>query len=1504
MRPLLLHVVQRQFSVRGLIAGSLLTVIAMKVAMPVQAVTVIPSSSTNTVTLSSDTAYQLNSGTTVSATAGDSIVVNGIAPVTFTNAGSILGSPASFSAGIHFFVNGTLVNQATGRITGLTHGVRMDGSVNNVTNLGDISVKVSHAITYSGATSGTIDNFGTLNGGLASAVGAAADGVDMLSSGTVTVNNHAGAIINSGVGDATFGRGVRIETGSAIINNDGTINGYHEGIGSFTTGVVNIANSATGVITGNLQPAVRLQQGSSLVNNGSISSTTAAAVLLTGSNNSVTLGTGSDLNGSGNSAILSQGTGNTLTLTGTGSEDGNFTASTPANGFSQLTSPAGSDWTLTGRVAMNGASPSTVSVNGRLVLGGALSINDVGGTTIGSAGTLQIGNGGTTGSVTGSIADNGILIFNRSDTVSFGGIISGTGSVTKLGAGVLTLTASNTYTGPTILGQGVLAFSSPNNLGTLGNAIVFDGGTLRYQASGFGFIGRPVTLRAGGGTVDTNGFSSEYRGVASGVGALTKIGAGTYSLTGANTYTGGTTISAGTLQIGNGGTTGSVVGNIIDNAALVFNRSDTLGYAGIITGTGSLTQAGTGTTTLTGVGSSVASANVTSGTLNLAQSGAFTTTGNYTTGNGAITQIATNSTLAVGGAFTQAAGSTLNVALGSMQPIISAATASLAGTLNITGITVSAPNSASALGSTQFNVIHTSGGITNDFALVSVGGSSSPVDYLTLTGHKSASGLDYNVGPGLTWLAGAARGNGVFTLTSSNDAFNVDVVLSDQPASSVPWDGRTLTKNGAGTLTLSAANTYTGGTTINAGTLQIGNGGTTGSVAGNITDNAALVFNRSDNITYGGMVSGTGTLTQAGTGTAILAGNNTYSGGTAIAAGTLQLGNGGTTGSIVGDVADNGILAVNRSDSVTLGGVVSGTGSLSQLGTGTTILNGNNTYSGGTLVSAGALAVGDTSHAGASLGGGGAVTVNPGATLGGYGSITGNVTSNGTISVANALTAFAGSPNGNLTINGNVVNAGLAQIAGSGVGNTLTVAGNYVGQNATAALNTQLGADNSPSDRIVISGGRASGTTALDFTHVGGTGGLTVADGIQVVRAASGTTASGAFTQGNSVSAGAYTYALYHGGVSAGTQDNWYLRSSLPPQPPTVTPTPPGAPPAALSVPVVAAGAPVPQATSPPGTTVPIYRMEVPIYAEIPSLARELVVQQIGTFHDRQGSQDLLTENGTLPAGWGRLWGDHTDQAHNGAVNQKFDGTIAGGQVGQDVYADTTASGHRNHYGFFLGFARATGDVNGFALAQPDFAAGHLSINSYSFGGYWTHIGPGGWYTDTVLMGSTMTIDPRSKQNVGATTHGNAFTASVEAGLPIPLPLNLSIEPQAQLIYQHTHINDLNDGVSTVSFHSASGLTGRLGVRLQGQFSAAGMLWAPYVRVNVLRYFGGTDSATFAGNTVIPTSVGQTEGHVGAGISARLNNTVSVYATAGYWFNLGGAHQRTVGGNAGVRWAW
>ena len=150
-----------------------------------------------------------------------------------------------------------------------------------------------------------------------------------------------------------------------------------------------------------------------------------------------------------------------------------------------------------------------------------------------------------------------------------------------------------------------------------------------------------------------------------------------------------------------------------------------------------------------------------------------------------------------------------------------------------------------------------------------------------------------------------------------------------------------LTKAGTGTFTLGGPNTYAGATKISAGSLQIGAGGTTGSLgSGAVTDNAALTFDLSSAVTVANVITGTGTLTQSGTGTLTLSGANTYTGGTTISAGTLQIGAGGTTGSLgSGAVTDNAALTFDLSSAVTVANLITGTGTLTQSGTGTLTLS-------------------------------------------------------------------------------------------------------------------------------------------------------------------------------------------------------------------------------------------------------------------------------------------------------------------------------------------------------------------------------------------------------------------------------------------------------------------------------------------------------------------------------------------------------------------------------------
>ncbi|MGO4834278.1 autotransporter-associated beta strand repeat-containing protein, partial [Rhizobiaceae sp. 2RAB30] len=216
-----------------------------------------------------------------------------------------------------------------------------------------------------------------------------------------------------------------------------------------------------------------------------------------------------------------------------------------------------------------------------------------------------------------------------------------------------------------------------------------------------------------------------------------------------------------------------------------------------------------------------------------------------------------------------------------------------------------------------------------------------------------------------------------------------------------------LVKSDMGTLILTGRNSYSGGTAFNGGTLQIAADGNLGAASGALSFDGGTLRTTSDITTAravtlksagtlrtdGGTmlnletaISGTGSLTKDGAGSLLLLEDASHSGGTRIAGGTLRLGNGGEKGGVTGDIVNDGMLVVERSNGLTLDGVISGKGSLIQAGRGTTILAGLNSYKGSTTVRGGTLRInGDQSVAT------GATTVGRGATLGGGGTIGGDV---------------------------------------------------------------------------------------------------------------------------------------------------------------------------------------------------------------------------------------------------------------------------------------------------------------------------------------------------------------------------------------------------------------------------------------------------------------------------------------------------------------------------------
>lgn len=495
--------------------------------------------------------------------------------------------------------------------------------------------------------------------------------------------------------------------------------------------------------------------------------------------------------------------------------------------------------------------------------------------------------------------------------------------------------------------------------------------------------------------------------------------------------------------------------------------------------------------------------------------------------------------------------------------------------------------------------------------------------------------------------------------------------------------------------------------------------------------------------------------------------------------------------------------------------------------------------------------------------------------------------------------------------NATVDNAGLIDLSSGGDGaGRLTINGNYIGNNGRLKLNSVLGGDGAASDRLVVNQGSISGTTTLLVNNLGGAGALTSANGIQVVEAASGVTSTAsAFQLGQRLSVGAYEYYLFKGGVTADSTQSWYLRSSVVaapaavvvPEPTPENPTPEPIPP--VPAPVAAVGTPpLPEPVA--GESIPLYRQEVPVYAVANRAAALVGRSTLGTFHERQGEQGLLSEKGAVPAGWARMYGDHLRQQWSGDVAPSLDGNLRGFQVGHDLYGSDDDSGYGQRVGLYVAHTRLTGDIRGFALGFEDSAAGDMKLDGDSVGAYWTLIGPQQWYVDVVAQYTHLDGRARSDRGLQIDLKGHSTALSVETGFPIGLGNDWVLEPQAQLVGQKVSLDRQNDGISEIRQDSDTNWTGRLGARLKGRYETGGVPLEPYVRANVLHSFSGEDRLTFDDVDTIKTDQQATWMDVGAGVSARLSPAVSVYTGVSYAANLDGRQREDIAGNLGLRISW
>ncbi|KAA0348203.1 fibronectin-binding autotransporter adhesin ShdA [Salmonella enterica subsp. enterica serovar Infantis] len=439
--------------------------------------------------------------------------------------------------------------------------------------------------------------------------------------------------------------------------------------------------------------------------------------------------------------------------------------------------------------------------------------------------------------------------------------VTGGGQIVKSGNDELIVTGANNYSGGTTISGGTLTADHADSLGT-------------------GAVANSGVLQVGEGELENTLFGS---------GSLVKTGTGELTLSGDNSYSGGTTITGGTLTADHADSLGT--GAIANSGVLQVGEGE---LENMLSGSGSLVKTGTGELTLSGDNSYSGATTITDGTLiaanvNALGSGNIDNSGtlmldaegefnlaNVATQSGATTELARGTTLNVD-SLTQQADSTLNIDLSKAngESAITADSVTLGGTLNVTGIG-SVTDSWTPEAYT-YTLIGSDSAITTDFDNLTVAGMNrEDVDFLTIDGKvDEADNTHYDLTASLSWYANrdnaTTDAHGTFTLSDPDGSFNVAATLTDVDDTLDPgsrWDGKSLTKEGAGTLILSGDNDYSGGTTINEGTLVAAS--TTALGTGLVDNNATLVLDADGEVSaVGGITTHSGATTQLALGTSL-----------------------------------------------------------------------------------------------------------------------------------------------------------------------------------------------------------------------------------------------------------------------------------------------------------------------------------------------------------------------------------------------------------------------------------------------------------------------------------------------------------------------------------------------------------------------------------------------------------------------------------------------------------
>ena len=522
---------------------------------------------------------------------------------------------------------------------------------------------------------------------------------------------------------------------------------------------------------------------------------------------------------------------------------------------------------------------------------------------------------------------------------------------------------------------------------------------------------------------------------------------------------------------------------------------------------------------------------------------------------------------------------------------------------------------------------------------------------------------------------------------------------------------------------------------------------------------------------------------------------------------------------------NNAAVIFNQNTAGTYAGVMSGTGSLTKMGSDTLTLSAANTYTGDTSISAGTL------------------------------NLTGSVTSNTT--VASGATLQGGG-----TINGSLINYGNVQPATGSTKTNLTVTGNYTGNNGTFTTNTYGPSTAVTADTLTI-GGQATGLTTIVVRDSGALGQPTSGNGIQLVNSANSTSTT-AFQTGR-IAAGAYEYKLVQ------TNGSWYLKTSdnsVPAAPPTES-DPPGEP-----------------VTPQPGQRVEtaLYPA-LPTLARLYAL--NIVDSYDQRRGDLALLSDGSSKRKTGMA-WGRLIGKIAkSDPSNVSFGPMLSSRTYGIQVGIDALAAQHADGSQSFFGPFATFGQATGKVSSQSGAvqtgSVSLTAYSLGVNGTHItpNGHYVDAVLQGTRFENAQSNSLV--------STSLWTQGWGMTASLEGGYNVKLSQRLALVPQAQVVYNLNRLQTAQDAYSQVSMPSDSSTLGRIGAKLSftddPKSSTASNIWA---RVSGLSMLSGANTQTQMSNlagtntTTFNTQAPTTWAAFDIGVNQRISSNHLVYLNAGY----------------------